>query len=140
SEDGRRYFHYATGAQAGNEWAFFSARYAVQQTQWNDIPLQIFHHPEHTAHAERMLRSIQASLAYYTAHFGPYRHSHLSVVEHPGSGAGMHAASGMITHEEGFALWNPEEDGESLDLPFAVVAHEVAHQWTVPYGFVEGAP
>jgi hypothetical protein len=27
-----------------------------------------------------------------------------------------------------------------LDLPYAIVAHEMAHQWTVPYAHVEGAP
>jgi hypothetical protein len=46
----------------------------------------------------------------------------------------------MITYEEGFSHWNPKDDPGSLDLPFAIVAHEMAHQWTVPYAFVEGAP
>ena len=52
----------------------------------------------------------------------------------------MHADAGMITHEEGFVFWNPRDDGRSLDLPFAVVAHEMGHQWNVPAAFVEGAP
>ncbi len=46
----------------------------------------------------------------------------------------------MITHEEGFSLWTPKDDPGYLDLPYAVVAHEMAHQWTVPYAHVEGAP
>lgn len=46
----------------------------------------------------------------------------------------------MVTHSEGFAQWSPEHDPATIDLPFAVVGHEMAHQWTVPYAFAEGAP
>jgi hypothetical protein len=87
-----------------------------------------------------MLRSIRASLDYYTKNFGPYRRSYLSVVERPGNGTGMHADAGMITHGEGFTFWNPEDDPGGHDHPYAIVAHEMAHQWTVPYANVEGAP
>ena len=37
-------------------------------------------------------------------------------------------------------LLEPEGRGQRLDLPFAIVAHEMAHQWGVPYALVEGAP
>jgi ABC-2 type transport system permease protein len=140
AEGGRRYFHYSTGAPIGNEYAFFSAGYALHEEKWNDVTIQVFHHPGHTRNLDRMLRSVRASLDYYSEHFGAYPRGYLSVVERPGNGTGMHADAGMITHEEGFAFWSPQDDGEGLDLPFAVVAHEMAHQWTVPYAPVEGAP
>ena len=151
TEGGRRYFRYATDVPIGNEWAFFSADYAVHEAQWNPshpgntrseqaIDIRIFHHPQHTAHLDRMVESIQAALDYYNKQFGPYQYNHLSVVERPGNGTGMHAEASFLTYAEGFSLWNPPDDGKSLDLPFAVMAHEMAHQWTVPYAFVEGAP
>jgi hypothetical protein len=89
-----------------------------------------------------MVRSVRASLDYYTRQFGPYGYSHISLVEHPGDGdgAGIHAVPSMLIWEEGFSFWNPKDDPESLDHPFAVVAHEMGHQWTVPYANVEGAP
>ncbi|HEX2095104.1 MAG TPA: hypothetical protein VHG28_22075 [Longimicrobiaceae bacterium] len=142
TEGGRRYFHYSTDGPTGTGlgYGFFSAKYAVREARWNDVAIQVFHDPRHTAHLDRMLRSIRASLDYYTEHFGPYPRGYLSVVERPGGGTGMHADAGMITHGEGFVFWSPKEDGRSLDLPFAVVAHEMAHQWTLPLAFVEGAP
>jgi hypothetical protein len=147
TEGGRSYFHYTADDPIGDEHAFFSAAYAVHESQWRPaegsgqpVSIQIFHHPGHTQNLERTLRAVRASLEHYSAQFGPYPRSYLSVVERPGSGAGMHAEAGMITHEEGFAYWSPKDDGASLDLPFAVVAHEMAHQWTVPYAFAEGAP
>jgi ABC-type transport system involved in multi-copper enzyme maturation permease subunit len=142
TEGGRRYFHYSTDGPVAPDLghAFFSANYAVHETRWNDVTIQVFHHPPHIGHVERMLRSIRASLDYYTTHFGPYPGGYLTVVERPGWGTGMHADAGMITHAEGFVFWSPRDPRERLDLPFAVVAHEMAHQWNVPYAFVEGAP
>ncbi len=145
TENGRRYFHYATNAPIGGEWGFFSANYAIQEAEWVDtsrrgqeVKIQIYHHPEHTLHLERMLKGIRASFRYYTTHFGPYPYDFISVVERPGNGTGMHADASMLSYTEGFTLGNPQP--AALDHPFAVVAHEMAHQWTVPYANVEGAP
>lgn len=140
TEGKRRYFHYSTDGPIGSEWAFFSADYAVREARWNDVSIRIFHHPGHTAHLDRMVRSIQASLDYYTEQFGPYRYSQISVAERPGQGTGMHADAGMLSYAEGFSTWSPKDGPGSLDFPYAVVAHEMAHQWTVPYAPVEGAP
>jgi ABC-2 type transport system permease protein len=149
TEGGRRYFHYSADHPIGGSWEFFSADYAVREAQWKnpsadstaqDVKILIFHHPEHTAHLDRMVRSIQACFDYYTREFGPYRYNHLSVVERPGNGAGMHAEAAMITHGEGFTSWNPKDDPGSHDHPYAIVAHEMAHQWPVPAAHVEGAP
>jgi hypothetical protein len=154
-QGGRRYFHYATDGPIGNEWTIFSADYAVHEARWSpehsedssesaqpdrQVAIRIFHDPRHTAHLDRMVRSIRASLSYYTEQFGPYQYNQLNVVERPGNGTGMHADAGMITHAEGFSHWDPNDDPNNLDLPYAVVAHEMAHQWTVPYATVEGAP
>ncbi len=139
----RQYFHYATHAPIHNEYAFFSAMYAVREAQWMPRPkteqvqesvcttqpvtIQIFHHPAHAANVERMVKSVQASLAYYSQHFGPYPYSHFRVLERPGPGRGMHAEPMTIDYEEGYSLMNPKMGG--LDLPYHIMAHEVAHQW-----------
>ena len=136
-EGGRRYFRYSTDAPIGNEYALFSADYAVHEGEWNDpsagsgqvVAIRIFHHPGHTANLDRMLQSVRASLNHYTKLFGPYPYRHISLVERPGHGMGMHAEAGMITFQEGFSLLNPESGPQGLDLPFYVVAHEAAHQW-----------
>lgn len=88
---------------------------------------------------EHMVSSIRGSLDYYTKNFGPYDYSYLSVVERPGNGTGMHADAIMITYSEGFSLWIPKDDSQSLNIPSAVVAHEMVHQWTVSYANVKGA-
>ncbi|MFD3003594.1 hypothetical protein ACFS7Z_24770 [Pontibacter toksunensis] len=147
TEGGRRYFHYSTNAP-GHDYAFFSADYAVHEAIWKapsadaaqEVTIRIFHHPEHTAQLDRIVRSIRASLGYYTTQFGPYRADYLNFIERPGNGTGMHAEARLITYAEGFSNLMPKDDPESLDVPSVVVAHEMAHQWTVPYANVEGAP
>ncbi|WP_035333766.1 ABC transporter permease/M1 family aminopeptidase [Dyadobacter crusticola] len=141
----RSYFHYAVDAPVGSEWAFFSANFAVHEAQWNnpdsenDVMVRIYHHPAHTGHVNRVSRSVQASLNYYTKEFGPYPYGHLTLVEHPGApGIGAHADASIISYGQGFEYWVPKDEQGSLDFPSYVIAHEVAHQWTLPYAIVEG--
>ncbi|MGH9159747.1 MAG: M1 family metallopeptidase, partial [Vicinamibacteraceae bacterium] len=145
TEAGRRYFHYVTDTPIENEYAVFSADYAVHEEEWTgagqSVTIQIFHHPSHTQNLERIVRSAKASLSYYTTQFGPYPFRHLRFVEHPGHSRGMHAEASTIDYQEGFSLLNPRA-AQDPDLPYAVVAHEVAHQWwgtQLPYARVEGA-
>jgi ABC-2 type transport system permease protein len=52
----------------------------------------------------------------------------------------MHAEPLRIDYQEGYSLMNPKPDG--LDLPYHIMAHEVAHQWWGMYlapAAVEGA-
>ncbi|HEX9983166.1 MAG TPA: hypothetical protein VGF69_07875 [Thermoanaerobaculia bacterium] len=143
TEGPRRYFHYATDGPIGNDYTFFSARYAVREARWGNTAIRIFHHPTHTVNLERMARSARAALDLYTKQFGPYPHRHLTFVEVRGNELGMHADPTLIRFSEEMALLNPGNGPRSHDLPFEVVAHEVAHQWwghQLEPAFVEGGP
>jgi ABC-2 type transport system permease protein len=100
----------------------------VHREQWHNVDVQLFVHPAHTRHLERLLRSVRASLDYYSAQFGPYPYRFLQIIEQPGNFLGMGVeGSGVVTGGEGFFLLNPQGDG--FDVIFEVVAHELAHQW-----------
>jgi ABC-2 type transport system permease protein len=93
------------------------------------VLIEVFHHPAHAANIERMVRGVQASLDFYSRTFGPYPYGQIRLIEHPGDGNTLHAAPINISYEEGFSLFNPDDDPRRIDFPFAIVAHEVAHQW-----------
>ena len=146
NENGRRYFHYATSGPIGNEWGFFSANYGMYEKEWiskgtgKSVTVRIFHHPKHTAHLGHMMRGVLSSLEYYSAEFGPYPYTHLNVVEHPfAPGTGMHAEASLIYYGQGYAYWLPKKESK-LDFPYAVMGHEMGHQWTLPYALAEGLP
>jgi ABC-2 type transport system permease protein len=130
-EHGRRYFHYVTDAPINNTYAIYSARYAVQRTRWRDVDIEILHHPPHTANLDRILRSVRASLEYHTRNYGPYPFKQLRLVEYPSSGNGLGLTSfpGLIEYSEGYALVRVEADQRKIDLPYAVLGHEIGHQW-----------
>lgn len=128
SEGTRRYFQYVSDVPIVGTEVFFSADYRVHRERWMDVDIQVFLHPGHTAHLERLLRSVRASLDYYSSQFGPYPYPFLQVVEQPGNFLGMGVdGSGVITGGEGFFHMNPEGDG--FDAIFEIVAHEMGHQW-----------
>jgi ABC-2 type transport system permease protein len=128
-ENGRQYFEYGTDSPIRNDFALYSAAYAVTERRWNGVQLQVIHHPAHAWNVDGILRAMEASLAFFTERFGPYPYEQLRFVEHAGDGIGLHASPMNVSFQDGFALMNPEADPRGIDFPFAVVAHEVAHQW-----------
>jgi hypothetical protein len=134
--DGRRWFHYATERPILNDWAILSAAYAVRAGRWHDpssgagraVDLEVLHHPGHAWNVDGMLAAARASLAHLSTTLGPYPYGQLRLVERPGDG-GAHADPIVVSYEEGFARIDASRRAKGLDFPFAVVAHEVAHQW-----------
>lgn len=127
-ENGRRYFQYRTDAPTRFGGAVLSAEYAVREASWNGVRLRVLYHPTHDVNVDRMIRSMQASLAYYSRRFGPYQFRELSIVEFPRYASFARAHPHMITFSEGSAFLTRVDPGE-VDRPFFVVAHETAHQW-----------
>ncbi|HEX8173033.1 MAG TPA: ABC transporter permease [Thermoanaerobaculia bacterium] len=148
SVHGRSYVHYVTDVPISNAWTITCADYAVRRARWRPaigsqqpVDIEIFHHPTHTANLERMIHGVEASLEYDTRVFGPYPYRQVRLVEYPSDPAiaGMTAHSGLLTYAEGFAVLRPA----AVDFPFAVVSHEMGHQWwghRLTPAFVEGAP
>ena len=75
-----------------------------------------------------MMRSMKASLEYYTAQFGPYPDTQLRIVEIPRYGRFGRAHPHTISFTEDIFLSRVKE-GE-FDQTFFGTAHEIAHQWT----------
>jgi hypothetical protein len=125
----RRYFHYKTDAPIGGEYSILSGNYAVQESKWNDVAIRVYYHPGHAQNIDRMLRSVKASLAYFTEQFGPYPSGYITLVERAGSGSGATADAGIIYYGEQYPLMNPDGGPDGFDLPYYILAHEVAHQW-----------
>jgi ABC-type transport system involved in multi-copper enzyme maturation permease subunit len=139
----RRYFHYKTDAPIGGEYSILSGNYAVHQSKWNDVAISVYYHPGHAQNIDRMLRSVKASLAYFTEQFGPYPSGYITLVERAGSGSGATADAGIIYYGEQYPLMNPDDSPDGFDLPYYILAHEVAHQWwgmaRLTPAYVEGA-
>ena len=127
--NGRNHFHYATEQPIRNDYAIFSADYAVRSARWRDVAIEVFHHRGHDRNVDTIIAGVRASLEHLSATLIPYPYAHVRFVEHPGDGGTLHAFPINVSYEEGFRLMNSTRDHRKVDFPFAVAAHEVAHHW-----------
>ncbi len=129
-EGNRQYFKYVADSPIrDNLFHVYAGEYKVFEDQWNRVKLRIYHHPEHTANLPEIAAAMKASLAYYTKNYSPYPHSQLTFVETPDPGTGAISLPATIGYSSNFALLDAESKRVDFDLPFAVAAHEIAHQW-----------
>lgn len=141
--NGRRYFHYVMNAPIPDFYSVLSARWVVTRDVWNAIPIEIYHHPDHTFNVKRMIASAKASLELFSRDFGAYQHRQLRILEFPRYAGFAQSFPNTVPYSEaiGFVARVDSTDVEDTDLPYFVTAHEIAHQW-FPYqrmsGDVEG--
>ena len=131
TKDNRRYFHYKMDSPILNFYSFLSARYEVKKAKYKDINLEIYYHKGHEYNLDRMINSIKKSLAYYEKAFSPYQHRQVRILEFPRYATFAQSFPNTIPYSEsiGFIAHVDKDDPLSIDYPFYVTAHEVAHQW-----------
>lgn len=128
-ENGRRYFSYRMDQPIWPFFSFSSARYEVVEDRWNDVNIAIYHDPKHSFNVPTMLRSTTASLDYFTREFSPYKYRQFRILEFPRYATFAQSFPNTIPFSEGIGFISNVEDPETIDLPFYVTAHEMAHQW-----------
>ncbi|MBK8263442.1 MAG: ABC transporter permease subunit [Nannocystis sp.] len=129
-EGGRRYFHYATEGKILNFFAVLSARYEVRRDRWNEVAIEVYHHPAHAYNVERMITAVKRSLDYFTENFSPYQYRQVRILEFPRYSTFAQAFPGTIPYSESIGfIARIRDEREDIDYPFYVTAHEVAHQW-----------
>lgn len=131
TENGRHYFHYKMDSKILNFYSFLSARYLVKKEKWNDVSLEIYYHKGHEYDLERMFNGMKKSLDYYSRNFSPYQHRQVRILEFPRYSTFAQSFPNTIPFSEGFGFIASVDDSDksTVDYPFYVTCHEVAHQW-----------
>ncbi len=127
--DGRRCFSYAMDRPMLNFYAYLSARWQVKKARYKDIPIEIYYDPKHPYNVDRMIEAVQKSLAYYEAHFTPYQHRQVRIIEFPGYASFAQSFANTIPYSESIGFIADLSDKDAIDYVFYVTAHEIAHQW-----------
>lgn len=126
---GRNYFEYALDHPSMNFYSFLSARYQVLRKEHRGISLEVYYDPRHTYNVDKMFRSMERSIDYYSTHFGPYRHRQARIIEFPRYAGFAQAFPGTMPYSESIGFIANLEDPEDIDMVTYVVAHEMGHQW-----------
>ncbi|QZO99880.1 hypothetical protein K6T44_00905 [Riemerella anatipestifer] len=132
SKNGRRYFHYKMDQKMLNFYAFNSGRYEVKKEKYNGINYEIYYHKGHEYNLDRMMEAMKKSIKYYSENFSPYQHKQARIIEFPkteGTFAQAFANTMPFSEGIGFIAMVDLDNPNSVDYPFSVVSHEMAHQW-----------
>lgn len=132
-ENGRRYFHYKMDSKMLHFFNIVSGKYEVKRDVWEapdgrEIKLEIYHHPSHTYNLDRMMKSMKASLAYFSREFSPYQHQQLRILEFPRYMGFAQSFANTVPFSEAIGFIADVDEGD-VDYPTYVTAHEIAHQW-----------
>ncbi|MGH8049176.1 MAG: M1 family aminopeptidase [Arenimonas sp.] len=129
TREGRRCFSYAMDRPMLNFYAYLSARWEIKKGKYKNIPIEIYYDPKHPYNVDRMIESVQKSLAYYEANFSPYQHKQVRIIEFPGYQRFAQAFANTIPYSEDIGFVADLRDPDNVDYVFYVTAHEIAHQW-----------
>lgn len=127
-EGERRWFHYKMDAPMLNFYAFTSARLAVTRDSHQGVNIEVYHHPDHAMNVARMVQSTKDTLDYMTAHFGPYQHRQLRIIEFPRYRNYAQSFANTVPFSE-LGFLGDMRDPLKVDMAYNTTAHEVAHQW-----------
>ncbi len=127
----RNFFTYKLDHKSLAFFSFVSAKYEVARKKWNGIDLEVYYHKAHAYNVPNMLKSMEKSLAYYTQNYGPYYHKQCRIIEFPRYATFAQAFPGTMPYSEeiGFITDLRDVNKDAIDVPFSVVAHEMAHQY-----------
>jgi hypothetical protein len=136
--DGRRCIDYRMDSKMADIYSFVSARYEIRRDVWHgpsgDVAIEIDYQRGHEYNLDRMVAGVKDSLAYFTAHYGPYQHRIVRIIEFPRFSRGGGFAESFpntvpFNEAIGFTAKVDDRDPQDIDYPYFVTAHEVAHQW-----------
>lgn len=126
-QHGRRVARFLSDVPIRNFFLVKSGRYALRTETSAGIKHAIYYHPAHGWNVRRMMKAMQASMAYYREAFGPYQFDQAQVVERALGGGGQSFPNMVAVSEGIFGL--DLRDPAQLDMVSMLVAHEMAHQW-----------
>ncbi len=107
-----------------------SNRLVATQGEVNQVPVRIYHLPEHAAGGQAALRAVREALPLFNEAYGPYPYPELVIVEAPQFG-GMEYSALITFSSDWLGGYKPPAPGSDFgaDMLVRFVVHELGHQW-----------
>ena len=126
---GRAYAEFSSERPMANLYGFLSAHWAVTQTHWNGVTIQVYADPKHHWNVDRIVAALKDGLSTYSTEFGPYPLSEIRVAEFPDYHDFAQSFAGTIAFSEDLGFTSQHAVDGGIDFPYLITAHELAHQW-----------
>ena len=128
-ENGRNLYHYKTPQPVKFSLFISSGRYQLTADSWSEIPILLYHHPDHTHNLNEIVAGVKASLDLNSQLFEAYSGRTLRIIEFPSSEGSFGTAKpgSLLLSESIFGVKSGIP--ERIRFPFYIAAHETTHHW-----------
>ncbi|WP_254412253.1 ABC transporter permease/M1 family aminopeptidase [Dyadobacter diqingensis] len=129
TKDNRRFFNYKTSAPVNFMFALSSARYETKKEKFAEVELRILHQKGHENNVPFMMKAMKDALNYCNLNYGQYPLKQLTIAEIPHYRGAATAYPGIVFSAEKINFLSDFRDTNRVNQAYAIVAHEVSHQW-----------
>ncbi|MEZ0182419.1 M1 family aminopeptidase [Flavobacterium oncorhynchi] len=131
TKDNRNYFHYKSNGKIPFRFAFSSAKYQIQKTNYKGISIEVFYDKRHSRNIKKLIQDVKNTLDYCQNNFGKYPYKAIRYAEVSAFADGFAATSypSTVFMKENFGFYSNLNNKDKEDVINQLTAHELSHEW-----------
>ncbi|SHH58072.1 ABC transporter permease/M1 family aminopeptidase [Flavobacterium johnsoniae] len=130
-KEDRNYFHYKSNGKIPFRFAFSSAEYEIQKTNYKGISIEVFYDKRHSRNVAKLIQDVKNTLDYCQNNFGKYPYKTIRYAEVSAFADGFAATSypSTVFMKENFGFYSNLNNRDKEDIINQLTAHELSHEW-----------
>ncbi|NJN29407.1 MAG: peptidase [Synechococcales cyanobacterium RM1_1_8] len=124
----RQYFRYRSPAPNRGKFTIYSADYAIHRNNNYSVPIELYHHPQHSENVKLIAEQAGQALEFYEARFGPFPFETLRFVEFVYYDGMVFSDGGTIGLPESL-IWKADAQGPGKENLIDWVSYLLAYAW-----------
>lgn len=130
-KDDRNYFHYKSKGKIPFRFAFSSAVYQIQKTNYKGILIEVYYDKRHSRNVAKLIKNVKNTLDYCQKNFEKYPYKTIRYAEVAAFANGFAATSypSTVFMKENFGFYSDLSHHDKEDVINQLTAHELSHEW-----------
>ncbi|PWB23600.1 aminopeptidase [Flavobacterium sp. HTF] len=130
-KENRNYFHYKSNGKIPFRFAFSSAEYQIQKTNYKGISIEVYFDKRHFRNVKKLIQDVKNTLDYCQNSFGKYPYKTIRYAEVSAFADGFAATSypSTVFMKENFGFYSDLSNKNKEDVINQLTAHELSHEW-----------
>jgi len=127
----RNYFHYKSNGKIPFRFAFSSAEYQIQKTNYKGVTIEVYYDKRHSLNVPKLIQDLENTLDYCQNNFGKYPYKTIRYAEVSAFADGFAATSypSTVFMKENFGFYSDLNHIDKEDVINQLTAHELSHEW-----------
>lgn len=127
----RNYFHYKSNGKIPFRFAFSSAEYQIQKTNYKGVSIEVYYDKRHSRNVAKLIQDVKNTLDYCQNNFGKYPYKTIRYAEVSAFADGFAATSypSTVFMKENFGFYSNLNNRDKEDIINQLTAHELSHEW-----------